>query len=399
MSLVAKNESEKHVSNSVGRCSIRLVDDLLTQAISVRASDIHLEPLGTAARIRVRVDGKLKSFGTIAQGQYLSWLSRLKIIAGMDIAEKRLPQDGRLEMSELAVDLRISTLPTIFGEKVAIRILNKDQLFLSLDQLELTKNNFQLYESLYRSPNGMVLFTGPTGSGKTSSLYATLNELNKDNVNIVTIEEPVEYKLIGINQVAVNNKAGLTFAKGLRSIVRQDPNVIMVGEIRDEETASIALQAALTGHLLFSTLHTNTAIGAVARLLDMGIPKYLLSAALRGVVGQRLVRRICPKCVQEYDASDAEKELLDMTDCDSVVLKRGTGCSHCNYTGYYGRIALHEVLCVDNAFSQLINLGASEGELEQSAKSVGFQSIRVDGITKAIGGYTTVQELLQEGII
>lgn len=376
-----------------------MVDDLLTQTIALRASDIHLEPLGTAARIRVRIDGKLKNFGTIAHGTYLSWLSRLKIIGGMDIAEKRLPQDGRLEMSELAVDLRISTLPTIFGEKVAIRILNKNQLLLSLDKLELTKNNFRLYESLYRSPNGIVLFTGPTGSGKTTLLYATLNELNKENVNIVTIEEPVEYKLIGINQVPVNNKAGLTFAKGLRSIVRQDPNVIMVGEIRDEETASIALQAALTGHLLFSTLHTNTAVGAVARLLDMGIPKYLLSAALRGVVGQRLVRRVCPKCAQEYRASAAEKELLNITACNSVVLKRGTGCDYCNRTGYYGRIALHEVLCVDSVFAQLINKGASEVELEERALAAGLKSLRVDGVTKVLEGKTTVQELLQEGVI
>lgn len=376
-----------------------MVDDLLTKAVNLRASDIHLEPIGTAARIRLRIDGQLQDLGTVTHGTYLSWLSRLKIISGMDIAEKRLPQDGRLEMKELAVDLRVATLPTIFGEKVAIRILNKNHMFLSLENLELSKKNYKLYEELYRSPHGMVLLTGPTGGGKTTTLYATLNELNKENVNIVTIEDPVEYKLIGINQVSVNNRAGLTFAKGLRSIVRQDPNIIMVGEIRDEETAAIALQAALTGHEVFSTLHTNTAIGAVSRLLDMGIPRYLLAAALRGVVGQRLVRRICPKCSAEYNATSIEKEFMGVKESQKLVLKKGLGCSHCHGTGYYGRVALQEVFSVNSDMAQLIGKGATERELEDLAAASGFQNLKADGIAKVLKGYTTVQELLQEGII
>lgn len=245
----------------------------------------------------------------------------------------------------------------------------------------------------------MILLTGPTGSGKTTTLYATLNELNKNNVNIVTIEDPAEYKLVGINQVNVNLRAGLTFAKGLRSIVRQDPDIIMVGEIRDEETAAIALQAALTGHLVFSTLHTNTAIGAVSRLLDMGIPRYLLAAALRGVVGQRLVRKICPHCITTYKASAAEKELLGIDGRKNVLLSRGTGCPHCNGTGYNGRIALHEVFAVSTELGSIISQGISEQSLMKNAAAEGFEGVRKDAVAKVLDGYTTIMELMQEGIL
>lgn len=290
-------------------------------------------------------------------------------------------------------------MPTTLGEKVAIRILSKEQRFLSLDKLYFLPQNAEKYKKLYTAPNGMILLTGPTGSGKTTTLYATLNELNKNNVNIVTIEDPAEYKLVGINQVNVNLRAGLTFAKGLRSIVRQDPDIIMVGEIRDEETAAIALQAALTGHLVFSTLHTNTAIGAVSRLLDMGIPRYLLAAALRGVVGQRLVRKICPHCITTYKASAAEKELLGIDGRKNVLLSRGTGCPHCNGTGYNGRIALHEVFAVSTELGSIISQGISEQSLMKNAAAEGFEGVRKDAVAKVLDGYTTIMELMQEGIL
>ena len=397
--LAVKNGVVKNIFKKGGSKSIRMVDDMLIFAIGQRASDVHLEPMGTEARIRLRIDGKLQDYGFIDNGTYLSWLSRLKIVGGLDIGEKRLPQDGHLEMESLKADLRIATLPTTLGEKVAIRILSKEQRFLSLDKLHFLPQSAEKYKKLYTAPNGMILLTGPTGSGKTTTLYATLNELNKNNVNIVTIEDPAEYKLVGINQVNVNLRAGLTFAKGLRSIVRQDPDIIMVGEIRDEETAAIALQAALTGHLVFSTLHTNTAIGAVSRLLDMGIPRYLLAAALRGVVGQRLVRKICPRCITTYKASAAEKELLGIDGRKNVLLSRGTGCHHCNGTGYNGRIALHEVFAVSTELGSIISQGVSEQSLMKNAAAEGFEGVRKDAVAKVLDGYTTIMELMQEGIL
>lgn len=397
--LAVKNGVVKNIFKKGGSKSIRMVDDMLIFAIGQRASDVHLEPMGTEARIRLRIDGKLQDYGFIDNGTYLSWLSRLKIVGGLDIGEKRLPQDGHLEMESLKADLRIATLPTTLGEKVAIRILSKEQRFLSLDKLHFLPQSAEKYKKLYTAPNGMILLTGPTGSGKTTTLYATLNELNKNNVNIVTIEDPAEYKLLGINQVNVNLRAGLTFAKGLRSIVRQDPDIIMVGEIRDEETAAIALQAALTGHLVFSTLHTNTAIGAVSRLLDMGIPRYLLAAALRGVVGQRLVRKICPRCITTYKASAAEKELLGIDGRKNVLLSRGTGCPHCNGTGYNGRIALHEVFAVSTELGSIISQGVSEQSLMKNAAAEGFEGVRKDAVAKVLDGYTTIMELMQEGIL
>lgn len=398
--LAVKNGVVKTKFSGEGKCNnLRIVDDLLAEAVHKRASDIHLEPLGTKARIRLRIDGELHDFCDVSMGTYLSWGSRLKIISGMDIAEKRVPQDGHLEYENMTVDMRISTLPTIFGEKIAIRILNKTQGFLELEKLQFSQENRKFYEKLYGSAHGMVLFTGPTGSGKTTTLYATLNELNKSNVNIITIEDPVEYKLVGVNQVSVNNKSGLTFARGLRSIVRQDPDIIMVGEIRDEETASIGLQAALTGHRVFSTLHTNTAIGAVSRLLDMGIPRYLLTAALRGVVGQRLVRQICPNCASYYHASRLEKLYLGHSSNEELLLCRGTGCSHCNGSGFYGRLALHEVWTITEEMAVMIAEGKTESELLQKAVASGFNSLREDGISKVLAGKTTVTELLREGIL
>lgn len=275
---------------------IALVDGVLDEAVRLNASDIHVEPLDKGLRVRLRVDGLLRTARTLDSQLHGAVLSRIKIMAGLDIAERRLPQDGRMDLAwgQRKIDLRISTMPTIRGEKAVIRILDKSNQFLQLDKLNFTEENLALYQKLYGSPYGMVLVTGPTGSGKSTTLYAALNELNDGAANIITIEDPAEYKLNGVNQVAVNSKAGLTFANGLRSIVRQDPDIIMVGEIRDSETARIAVQAALTGHLVFSTLHTNNAVGAISRLVDMGIEPFLLTSALRGIVAQRLVRCICP---------------------------------------------------------------------------------------------------------
>lgn len=400
LGLAVKNGAVQKDFSGEEQCNnLRLVDDLLAKAVEKRASDIHLEPLGTKARIRLRIDGELYEFGSVSMGTYLSWVSRLKIIGGMDIAEKRVPQDGHLDFENMTVDMRISTLPTIFGEKIAVRILNKTHGFLEMERLQFSDENRSLYEKLYGSAHGMVLLTGPTGSGKTTTLYATLNELNKKNVNVITIEDPVEYKLLGVNQVSVNNKAGLTFVKGLRSIVRQDPDIIMVGEIRDEETAAIGLQAALTGHRVFSTLHANTAIGAVTRLLDMGLPRYLLTAALRGVVGQRLVRQICPQCASYHHASRLEKMYLGYNGSEELLLRNGTGCSHCNGTGFYGRIALHEVWTVTEDMSVMIAEGKTESEILKAALESGFKTLREDGVSKVLAGQTTVTELLQEGLL
>lgn len=394
-----KNGELKNIFHGNEHGAITKVDDLLEVAIKQRASDIHIDPVGVKARVRFRIDGCLQDVGSISGGIYSAWLSRLKIITNMDIGERRLPQDGSIEMQSLSVDLRIATLPTILGEKITIRILRKDKTLLSIDGLGFSEDNKELYKKLYNAPNGMVLFTGPTGSGKTTSLYATLNNLNRKNFNIITIEDPVEYNLFGANQVAVNNKSGLTFARGLRAIVRQDPDVIMIGEIRDSETASIAIQAALTGHLVFSTLHTNTAIGAVSRLLNMDIPRYLLSAALRGVVGQRLVRKVCPYCAASYIATAMDKRLLGLDMDEDLPLLAGTGCKYCNGTGYYGRIALHEVFDVNNEVVQAIADGKSEIDLLKQITASGFKNLRADGISKVLGGQTTLSELLREGII
>ena len=300
--LAVQNVFSSNLSGEVQ--AVKFVNELLELAVKKNASDIHIEPLEEVTRVRLRIDGLLCNVVEVLRINHSAIVSRIKIICGMDIAEKRLPQDGRVEVevSGSKVDLRVSTLPVINGEKVVIRLLEKSQKLLQLEALNFSESNFKIYKQLINSPHGIILLTGPTGSGKSTTLYATLQELNDETKNIITIEDPVERTIEGINQIAVNNKAGLTFATGLRSIVRQDPNIIMVGEIRDGETAKIAVQAALTGHLVFSTLHTNNAIGAVTRLLDIGIEPFLLAAALRGVVAQRLVRTICPYCKGGCDA-------------------------------------------------------------------------------------------------
>ena len=343
--------------------------------------------------------------------RHTALVSCVKLMAGMDIAEKRKPQDGRAQVTHenKKVDLRVSSLPTVLGEKIVIRVLDSDASRLQLEGMDFTTNNLALYRDMYKSSYGLVLITGPTGSGKTTTLYATLQELNRPERNIVTVEDPVEYCMEGVNQVAVNTKTGLTFASGLRSILRQDPNIIMIGEIRDRETAEISIQAALTGHLVFSTLHTNTAAGAVTRLLDMGIEPFLVASALRGIVAQRLVRRLCSDCKKEYtvDESTWEWKLLQNTiDTEkngdetkrqnNLTLYRPAGCEICRHSGYRGRMAVHEVLPVNTALKDKIIRRVSEQELWEAAKAEypGLYSLEEDGMQKVKAGFTSVQELV-----
>ena len=364
--LAVQNVFSSNLSGEVQ--AVKFVNELLELALKKNASDIHIEPLEEVTRVRLRIDGLLCTAVEVLRSNHSAIVSRIKIICGMDIAEKRLPQDGRVEVevSGSKVDLRVSTLPVINGEKVVIRLLEKSQKLLELEALNFSENNLKIYRQLINSPHGIILLTGPTGSGKSTTLYATLQELNDETKNIITIEDPVERTIEGVNQIAVNNRAGLNFATGLRSIVRQDPNIIMVGEIRDGETAKIAVQAALTGHLVFSTLHTNNAIGAVTRLLDIGIEPFLLAAALRGVVAQRLVRTICPYCE--------------------------SGCEHCNHTGYKGRMAVQEILQITPKLQKLITQGAEESVLLEAARESGFTTLLEDCLAKVQAGQTTLEE-------
>lgn len=387
----------------------KLAQQLVEEAIKNKASDVHVEPLAKEVRVRMRIDGLLQELCRLPWSSYATLVSQLKVLSGMDIAEKRVPQDGRwqLDVEGRTIDLRLSTLPTIRGEKVVVRILDREQGLRRLEDLGMSAANLRIYRQMASAAHGLLLLTGPTGSGKTTSLYATLQELEREGLNLVTVEDPVEFKLEGINQVAVNRRAGLDFATGLRALVRQDPDIIMIGEIRDQETAAMAVQAALTGHLVFSTLHTNSAVGAVARLLDMGVEPFLLAAALRGVLAQRLVRRLCPHCVESYGSTLQEQQFLTLaTQCSrdsnianqTLLLRRGRGCERCRGTGYAGRMAVQELLPVDEYMSGLISAGAGKAALLSHGASLGWRSLYADGIEKVLAGKTTVSELWRVGI-
>lgn len=377
--------------------AVKAADGLIAKAAASGASDIHIEPGENNACVRMRIDGVLYKEAEMNKTLMQAVVSRVKVLAGMDIAEKRLPQDGsiKLELDGRNIDLRISSLPTILGEKIVIRILDREKFSLNLDELNFTPENLALYRRLYNYGSGIVLLTGPTGSGKTTTLYATLAELNNSERNIVTIEDPVEYRINGISQVAVNEKAGLTFASGLRSILRQDPDIIMLGEIRSLDTAATAIRAALTGHLVFSTLHTNNAAGAAVRLVDMGIEPFLVASALRGVVAQRLVRRICPYCKTAYAANAEEKAYLNINSSDSLTLYKGSGCEKCRGTGYLGRMALQEVMPVVPELKKFILGKAQEETLFAEAEKFGAVSMHSDGVQKVLKGHTSLEEVLQ----
>lgn len=381
---------------------LRLLDAIIMKGLEEKASDIHLEPGTEFDRVRYRIDGVLQQAQRIPMERHAALVSCVKLMAGMDIAEKRAPQDGRAQVTKdgQGVDLRVSSLPTIVGEKIVIRILDSGSRQLHLADMGFSMENLLYYRTMYRASYGLVLLTGPTGSGKTTTLYATLQELNCPERNIVTIEDPVEYRMEGINQVAVNTKAGMTFAGGLRSILRQDPNVIMIGEIRDRETAEISIQAALTGHLVFSTLHTNTAAGAVTRLLDMGVEPYLAASALQGIVAQRLVRTLCSNCRQAYAPGEnawERKYLQKHADGQTLSLYKAVGCAACYQSGYKGRLAIHELLPVNAVIKSKIMQRVSEQELWETAKSEypNLTTLEEDGLRKVREGLTAAEELLR----
>lgn len=378
---------------------VRLVNSLLQQAVRGRASDVHLEPQEKEVFVRFRVDGVLMEKMIWPRHLYSAIVSRIKINADMDIAERRVPQDGRskVRVDKEEVDLRISTLPTIFGEKVVMRILRKDSIALQLEELGFSSKVLPMITDLYKKPYGMLLVTGPTGSGKTTTLYSILRELSSVEKNIITVEDPVEYQLPKINQVQVNPKAGLTFANALRSFLRQDPDIIMVGELRDEETVRIGIQSALTGHFVLSTLHTNDTAGTVSRLLDMGIEPYLVTSSLLGVIAQRLARKICSHCKEAYvlEPEMVEKIGLQVPDPYNVTVYRGKGCPQCSGTGYRGRVAFGEVLTISPAIRQLVLAKASSDQIEKQALSEGLINLYQSGIEKLLEGVTTVQELFR----
>ncbi len=376
---------------------VTMINLIVSQAIREKASDIHWEPQKTGLRVRLRIDGFLREIAVFPRHIHAPAISRIKILSELDIAEKRIPQDGRIKVHEMGreVDIRVSTLPTIFGEKAVMRILDKQAVVFDVNQLGLTEEALKKYQRMYHQPYGMILITGQTGSGKTTTLYSTLSALNTDDRNIITIEDPVEYQLDGISQVQVNAKAGIHFANGLRSILRQDPNVIMVGEIRDAETTDIAMRAALTGHLVFSTLHTNDAAGAFIRLLDMGAAPFLVASSVLGVVAQRLVRRICPACRESYllPEDSPERLYLGLPASDLLTLYRGCGCSLCGQTGYKGRQAILEIMPVTTALRQLIHQRAGHDAIVACAISEGMTTMSHDGIAKVMAGLTTVEEV------
>lgn len=371
---------------------IRLLNALLLQAVKERASDIHIEPYEKELEVRLRVDGILHSVLTPPRLIQDALISRVKIMANLDIGEKRLPQDGRIRLliGGKDIDIRVSIVPTTFGERAVLRLLDRKQGLLGLWEVGLSEADERNLELLLQRTNGILLVTGPTGSGKTTTLYAALNRLHTEESNIMTVEDPVEYQLRGIGQIQVNPKIGLTFASGLRSILRQDPDVIMVGEIRDFETAEIAIQASLTGHLVLSTLHTTDAASAVTRLVDMGVEPFLVSSSLIGVLAQRLVRLICPHCKEPHPATSEETRYTSAT-----VLYRGRGCEKCQGKGYQGRTGIFELLLVDDEIRQAINLKTDSQSLKSLAVSKGMKVLRNDGFEKAARGLTTVEEVLR----
>jgi type IV pilus assembly protein PilB len=397
---------------------VKMVSMLIAQAILDRASDIHIEPEGKSVKVRYRIDGVLTEVRTLPREMHAPIVSRIKIMANMDIAEKRVPQDGRFQArvthgdsgpvvtavfhersalrmdSDTTVDIRVSTLPVIQGETVVMRILDRSHIILNLDGLNLSPAMLERYRHLITRPYGMILVTGPTGSGKTTTLYASINSIDRKSNNLVTVEDPVEYQIMGVNQVQVNPKSGVTFASGLRSILRQDPDIIMVGEIRDRETAEIAIQAALTGHLVFATLHTNDAGSAATRLIDMGIEPFLIASSVMGILAQRLTRMICDRCKKPYPATPALLKSLGIA-TENVTFYRGEGCPACKNSGYRGRAGVYELMELNESIRSLIVAKASSTSIKAAATQAGFRTLRQEGLMKAAAGVTSIEEVLR----
>jgi len=381
----------------------RLLNLVLLQAIKDKASDIHFEPFEDEFKMRYRIDGVLYEMIPPPRHLALPIVSRIKVMANLDIAERRMPQDGRIELvvNQNPVDLRVAVLPTMFGESVVMRILDRANVSLDLDKVGMRADDLDTFRQLIHKPNGIVVVTGPTGSGKTTTLYAALNELNSVTEKILTAEDPVEYDIDGLLQVQVNPSIGLTFAKALRSFLRQDPDIILVGETRDLETAQIAVQASLTGHLVFSTLHTNDAPSSIARLLDLGLESFLITATIEGIVAQRLVRTICPRCKESYSPSEEELMQLSLSpeDLDGRKLYRGRGCDYCNQSGYRGRMGLFEIMTLDDEIRELIMQSASTQVLRAEARKRGMRTLRQAGLIALYDGLTTIDEVVKETMV
>ena len=378
---------------------VRLCDQIISEAVQLRASDIHIEPFEDRVRIRYRIDGKLVEREAVPKRFQGALISRFKILSRLDIAERRRTQDGRIKLTLGAkdLDLRVSVIPTNHGQSIVMRILDKDNIRVSLLQLGFSQRDYKRFTSLIARPNGIILVTGPTGSGKTTSLYAALNELNTPTRKIITAEDPVEYYLPGINQVEIKHQIGLDFAAVIRSMLRQAPNIILVGEMRDLETAQMGIQASLTGHLVFSTLHTNDAPGAITRLVDMGVPPYLVSSSVIGIMAQRLVRRVCKKCAHPYTPSAAELEAARITPEMAArgTFLKGKGCAECNKSGYRGRQAIFELMMMSSKVRELAYKGATTSEIRRAARSEGMHVLYEDGISKVLKGITTIEEVMR----
>jgi general secretion pathway protein E len=378
---------------------IKLVNHIISQSVKARASDVHIEPYQDNFKVRYRVDGILYDFLSPPKWLQPALISRLKVMAKMNIAEKRLPQDGRLDVKigHQEIDVRVSTLPTSFGERLVLRLLDKSGSLISLSDLGLDSDKLVLLGSLVRSPNGIILVTGPTGSGKTTTLYAILSSINIPDINIITIEDPIEYQIEGINQIQVNPKIDLTFARGLRSIVRQDPDVILVGEIRDQETAEIAVQSALTGHLVFSTLHTNDSASAITRLVDIGVEPFLISSSVLAVVAQRLIRVLCKDCKEAYTPDEAALVSLGVTrdQIRDAVIYRAKGCENCFHTGYKGRKGIFEMMMLDSGLKSIILKTYDSNQIKNEALNRNMVTLRQDGIHKVLNGISTIEEVLR----
>ena len=398
-------DNQAFVTNVLGDDSvnnaptIRLVNSIIERSVDERASDIHLEPREENLYVRMRIDGIMREILTVPKDLQTSVISRIKVMSGLDTSEKRIPQDGRFNVRVKGkdIDLRVSTLPTVYGEKIVARLLDKSDGRVTKEKVGLTGRDEEIFDRLLGWHSGVLLLVGPTGSGKTTTMYAMINELNKPEVNLVTLEDPVEYNVDGVNQVQINEKTGMTFAAGLRAILRQDPDIVAVGEIRDGETASIAMRAAITGRLVLSTIHTNDAVGTIERLNDIGVEPYMTASALRGIISQRLVRRICPECKEAYDPTEDELEDLRLPKKPGQKFYRGAGCPNCFNTGYRGRAAIFEMLPMSKVVRELISDGARRQEIEDALhdSKTGFVSMRENAIRLMLEGVTSVEEVMR----